>query len=202
MITTSFTAGMNLFSARSSPKVGPRAPWVIASTTAITLASTGVPWAWQSVWCSWMRLRSVSSSTTDTSFSRPSPVKGLAVLDSAISFSATKGLAYQAASCVPLPVWPSRLRSEALSMPPALPPVPSVMASAVESAPATWSNSSAVQPAANIAAVIEPTEAPAIWSTVSSTPLSCRARTAPGSATPLPPPPEKVSSFTGGGGAV
>ena len=64
------------------------------------------------------------------------------------------------------------------------------------------SNSSAVIPAATSAAVIEPTDAPAIFLASFSTPLSSSARTAPGNAAPLPPPPENVISVTGGGGAV
>src|SRR5204862_412037 len=57
-------------------------------------------------------------------------------------------------------------------------------------------------PAATSAAVMEPTEAPAIFLASLRTPLSWSAFTAPGSAAPLAPPPEKVISRTGGGGAM
>ena len=58
------------------------------------------------------------------------------------------------------------------SRPSFVPPVPSVIAAVVESASATSRNSSGVMPAATSAAVIEPTEAPAIFVASFSTPLS------------------------------
>src|SRR4051794_15245360 len=63
-------------------------------------------------------------------------------------------------------------------------------------------NASGVTPAAIIAAVIEPTDAPWICLAPFSTPLSVSAFTAPGSAAPLPPPREKVISVIGGGSRV
>jgi hypothetical protein len=65
---------------------------------------------------------------------------------------------------------------------------------------AAWVKFSADMPAASMAAVMEPTEAPWMDWAPSSTPLSCRAFTAPGSAAPFPPPPEKVISLIGGFG--
>ena len=61
----------------------------------------------------------------------------------------------------------------------------------------SW-KSCGVMPAASMAAVMEPTEAPCISLAWASTPDCASAQTAPGRAAPLPPPPEKVTSWMGG----
>ena len=161
-----------------SPKVGPDllpASFFITFTTA---GDGGLPSLLHCSTYSVMRRRSVSSSTSRTMFSSPSPLSGL-----------------------PDPVVALFL-SAAQARPSLVPPVPSVMMSVEPESLATRVNSSAVMPQATSAAVIEPTEAPAMVLASFSTPLSSSAFTAPGSATPLPPPPEKVISRTGLGGAV
>jgi hypothetical protein len=171
-------AGMTFDSVRISPNVGPALLLDRRSLILTTAGSGALPDLPHSTMYSVMRLRSVSSSTSRTMSSRPLPVSGLPFQVVSLFFIARA------------------------SRPFLVPPVPSVMASVVESASATARNSSGVMPAATSAAVIEPTDAPAIFLVSFSTPLSYSAFTAPGSAVPLPPPPEKVISPTLAGGAV